>query len=92
MSILLLGGHERMCNEYLTIGKKHGHKIKNYPKLPPRFTKSIGSPDVIVLFTNTVSHKMMCSAVKQAKKKSIPVLRCTTGSVTSLEETLQELK
>lgn len=30
--------------------------------------KSLGTPDLMVLFTNTVSHKMVLSAVNEAKK------------------------
>lgn len=92
MSIVLVGGHERMEDEYKIIGNRHGHKIKVFTQMPPRFEKSIGLPDAIVLFTSTVSHKMVLTAVKEARKKKIPVLRCHTSSGSSLEETLRQLK
>lgn len=91
MSIVLVGGHDRMHDEYKAIGGKHGHRIKVFTQMPPRFNKSIGEPDVIVLFTSTVSHKMVLTAVKEAKKKNIPVIRCGTSSGNSLEETLKQL-
>ena len=91
MSIVLIGGHERMQEEYKTIGHKHGHKIKVFTYLTARFEKSIGEPDAIVLFTSTVSHKMVHTAVREAKKKKIPVLRCHTSSGNSLSETLKQL-
>lgn len=92
MSIVLVGGHDRMQEEYKTIGDKHGHKIKVFTQMPPRFDKSIGAPDAIVLFTSTVSHKMVLTAVKEAKKKRIPIVRCHTSSGNSLEETLKQLR
>lgn len=92
MSIVLVGGHERMQDEYKMIGNKHGHKIKVFTQMTPRFDKSIGAPDAIVLFTSTVSHKMVLTAVKEAKKKGIPIVRCHTSSGNSLEETLRKLK
>lgn len=91
MSIVLVGGHDRMQDEYKTIGDKHGHKIKVFTQMPARFDKSIGMPDAIVLFTSTVSHKMVHTAIKEAKKKRIPVMRCHTSSSNSLEETLKKL-
>lgn len=91
MSIVLVGGHERMHDEYKTIGIKLGHKIKIFTRLPARFEKTIGEPDVIVLFTSTVSHKMVNTAVKEAKKKKIPVVRCHTSSGNSLVETLTQI-
>ncbi|MFZ5989039.1 MAG: DUF2325 domain-containing protein [Bacillota bacterium] len=92
MSIVLVGGHERMQDEYREIGDKHGHRIKVFTHMPARFSKSIGLPDAIVLFTNTVSHKMVLTAVREAKKKKIPVMRCHTSSGNSLEEALKQLK
>jgi len=92
LSIVLIGGHDRMHDEYKTIGIEHGHRIKVFTQMTPRFEKSIGTPDAIVLFTSTVSHKMMHAAVKEAKKQRIPVIRCHTSSGNSLKETLKQLK
>lgn len=91
MSIVLVGGHDRMYDEYKGIGDKYGHRIKIFTHMTARFDKSIGDPDIIVLFTNTVSHKMVNTAVKEAKKKKIPVIRCHTSSGNMLEETLKQL-
>lgn len=92
MSIVLVGGHDRMHDEYKEVGNKHGYKMKIFTQMPSRFNKSIGKPDAIVLFISTVSHKMVLTATKEAKRKSIPILRCYTSSRNSLEETLIKLK
>ncbi|WP_333638115.1 DUF2325 domain-containing protein [Tissierella praeacuta] len=92
MSIVLVGGHDRMHDEYKEVCNKHGYKMKIFTQMPSRFNKSIGQPDAIVLFTNTVSHKMVLVAIKEAKRKSIPIFRCHTSSRSSLEETLMKLK
>lgn len=91
MSVVLVGGHDRMQDEYKIIGDKHGCKVKVFTQMPARFNKSIGSPDAIILFTATVSHKMLLTAVKEAKKKKIPVFRCHTSSGNSFDETLKQL-
>ena len=92
MSIVLVGGHDRMHNQYKGIAGKRGHRIKVFTQITSRFDKSIGSPDVIVLFTSTVSHKMVHIAVKEAKRKNIPLLRCHNSSGSSLEETIKQLE
>ncbi|CAK7077580.1 DUF2325 domain-containing protein [Tissierella carlieri] len=92
MCIVLVGGHDRMHDDYREIGDKHGYKMKIFTQMPSRFNKNIGEPQAIVLFTNTVSHKMALTATKEAKRKKIPILRCHTSSKNSLEETLLQLK
>ena len=92
MSIVLVGGHDRMHDEYKGICSKRGHRIKVYTQMPARFDKVIGNPEGIVLFTGTVSHKMIDIAVKEAKRKKIPIHRCHCSSATSLVGALQELE
>lgn len=92
MSIVIIGGHDRMHQEYKGICSKRGHRVKVYTQMPAKFGKAIGTPDGIVLFTSTVSHQMIHVAVKEAKRKNIPVFRCHTSSGTSLDELLPELE
>jgi len=92
MSIVVIGGHDRMHSEYLGICSKRGHRVKVYTQMPARLGKVIGTPDGIVLFTSTVSHQMINIAVKEAKRKKIPVFRCHNSSGTSLEGLLHELE
>lgn len=92
MSIVLVGGHDRMQDEYKEICYSRGHRVKVYTQMPARFDKAIGSPDSIVLFTSTVSHKMMLTAVKEAKKKKINIVRSHSSSASSLMELLKQLE
>lgn len=92
MSIILIGGHDRMQNHYKGICSGRGHQLKVYTQMPPRFDKVIGQPDGIVLFTATVSHSMIRTAMKEAKKKNIPILRSHNSSGASLEELLLQLE
>ena len=92
MSIVLVGGHDRMHSEYTGICSKRGHRVKVYTQMPAKFGKAIGTPDGIVLFTSTVSHQMIHAAVKEAKRKKIPVFRSHSSSGTSLEGLLRELE
>ena len=86
MSIVIIGGHDRMVRQYETICKKHNCKAKIFTQMPSCLNKKIGNPDLVVLFTNTVSHKMVRCAVSEAKNKNIearkatPAARCAARS------------
>lgn len=91
MSIVLIGGHDRMHENYRQVCKNYNCNIKIYTQLPARFDKVIGNPDRIVLFTSTVSHKMARTAVSQARRKKIPVIRSHSSSTAALKELLDQL-
>ena len=57
MSVVIIGGNECMVCQYEKICKKHGCKAKVFVKEKSGFSKQIGNPDLMILFTNTVSHK-----------------------------------
>lgn len=90
MSILLLGGHERMENIYKRQGKDRGYKLKVMCKNKSGFTKRIGNPDVIIIFTNTISHKMVMAAEDVAKKKKLTVIRSHNSSKFAFENILDD--
>ncbi len=90
MSIVIVGGNERMEREYVDICGKYGCKAKVFTKESGSFKKQIGSPDLLVVFTNTVSHKMVISASQEAKKRRVPIAHLRTGSVSALSELLLE--
>lgn len=88
MSIVIIGGNERMERQYKDICKKHKCKAKVFTKMAGNLKEQIGSPDMIVLFTNTVCHKMVRCAVAEAERCNANIIRCHTSSSTALEEIL----
>ena len=90
MSVVIVGGNECMVCTYQNICKKYGCKAKVFPKEKSSLKKKIGTPDLLILFTNTVSHKMMLSAMQEAKRNHIPVARIHTSSANALNATLAE--
>jgi ABC-type uncharacterized transport system substrate-binding protein len=91
VSIVLIGGHERMHELYKEVCREQGHSLKVFTTMPARLEKAIGQPSAIVLFTNTVSHSMVNLAVKTAKKRKIPVVRAHSSSKDSLATALRSL-
>ena len=90
MSIVIIGGHDRMVRQYETICKKHNCKAKIFTQMSASMDKQMGTPDLFILFTNTVSHKMVKTAVDEAKRKHVEVVRCHTSSGSALENILKE--
>lgn len=90
MSVVIVGGHDRMVSRYKQICKLYHCKSKVFTQIPGRFKEQIGCPDLIILFTNTVSHKMIVSATQQAGKLGIDIARSHTSSAESLKEILSE--
>ena len=90
MSVVIVGGHDRMVSQYVKICKSFNCKAKVFTQMTADFGKQIGAPDLLVLFTSTVSHKMIRTAVDGAKGSRTEVVRCHTSSKTALEEILQE--
>ena len=90
MSVVIIGGNERMERQYQQICKTYGYKAKVFTKEASSLKRKIGQPDLLVVFTNTVSHKMVHSAVTEAKSKDIHIVRAHSSSASSLNAVLQE--
>ena len=80
MSVVIVGGNERMAAQYEGICKEHGCKAKVFTKENGSLKRKLGSPDLLILFISTVSHKMVISVTQEAKKNQIPVARIHTSS------------
>lgn len=90
MSVVIVGGNERMTTQYETVCKEHGCRAKVFTKENGSLKKKLGSPDLLILFISTVSHKMVLSVTQEAKRNNIPVARIHTSSVTALRAALAE--
>ncbi|EOS60995.1 hypothetical protein C815_00721 [Firmicutes bacterium M10-2] len=89
MSVVIVGGNECMERQYKELCKKYECKAKVYPKTKSNM-KSIGQPDLLVLFTNTVSHKMVRCALNAVKGYNIPIVRCHSSSANALKGILEQ--
>lgn len=89
MSIVIIGGHDRMVCQYKKICKNYQCKAKVFTQMAAGMDKQIGKPDLLVLFTNTVSHKMIKCAVDEARRSDIEIVRCHTSSGSALTEILE---
>lgn len=90
MSVVIIGGHDRMTCIYKNICKQHCCKAKVFTQMPSNLKNMIGNPDLLVLFTSTVSHKMVNSAVKNCEKSGVKIVRSHSSSASALKNILCE--
>ncbi len=84
MRVVIIGGNECMNCLYKDICSSYGCKAKVFTKMRDGMKNQIGNPDLIILFTNTVSHKMVQFALSEAKRYNTPVARCHSSSASAL--------
>lgn len=89
MSIVIVGGNECMTRRYMDICKEYKCTAKVYPKMTSGL-KNIGTPDILVLFTSTVSHKMIQCALAETKNRNIKIARSHSSSASALKSILDE--
>lgn len=88
MSVVIIGGNECMTRQYIELCSEYNCKAKVFPKKNSSL-KNIGRPDLLVLFTNTVSHKMVRCALNEVKSKNTKIIRSHSSSMYSLKNILE---
>ena len=88
MSVVIVGGNECMTRQYINLCGEYKCKAKVYSKMTSGL-KNIGTPDLLVLFTNTVSHKMVRCALSEAKGSNTCVVRSHSSSMAALKSILE---
>ena len=90
MSVVIIGGNERMERQYTDICARYGHKAKVFTKEAGSVAKKLGRADLLIIFTGTVSHKMMISAVDEVKRVGTKIARTHSSSAAALHTLLAE--
>lgn len=90
MNIVIVGGNDCMHCQYKQICKEYGCKCKVFTQCPANFQNQIGSPEMIVVFTGTVAHKMLKCACKQAEKTGTPIRYAHSSGAVALREALTQ--
>lgn len=91
MSLVILGGLDRLKRDYTNTGKKFGFRVKTFSQRVPDFAKRLRNVGAIVLFTGRVSHAMANDVFRIARELNIPLVRIKNSGVSGLEDGLKEL-
>jgi hypothetical protein len=78
--------------QYKDICKEYGCAAKVFAKTKVNLDGMIGQPDLIVLFTNPVSHEMVKIAKKRAAKSNIALVQSHCGSGQALRDILTKVQ
>ncbi len=89
MSVVIVGGNECMERRYIDLCKSYDCKTKVYTKHNCSM-RNIGSPDLLILFMNTMSHKMLNVVTNEIKGEKTVVCKCGSSSVSALRGVLEE--
>ncbi len=87
MSVVIIGGHDRMvCVSIRKFVNLTNVKAKVFTPDVCRFwTSRLVDPDLCILFTNTVSRTKWYDAVDEAEKKKFKIVVATQAAVNSIE-------
>lgn len=77
-----------MERKYKELCKSYNCKVKVFTKMEGTLRDKIGSPDLLVLFTGTLSHKMLRCALSETKNRDMKIARAQSASITSLKNIL----
>ena len=90
MSVVVVGGNDRMAARYKEICGNYNCKAKIFTQMPADFENKLGTPDLVVLFTNTCSHKMANKVNQKAEKSSFTVAKIHNASANALKSVLEQ--
>ncbi len=85
MSVVIVGGNECMERQYKDLCRQYQCRAKVYTKAEGMSSK-VSTPDLLVLFTGTMSHKML----QGVKGKNTIIARSHSSSMAALRGILQQ--
>jgi hypothetical protein len=78
-----------MVHQYKDICKEYDCKVKVYTQSKCNLEDSLGNPDLIILFTNPVSHEMAQITRRSAARRDITLVQSHCGSGSALRAILR---
>lgn len=90
MSVVILGGNECMERRYRELCESYQCQSKIFTRPAGGLRNKLGSPDLTIFFTNTMSHKMVQGALSELKGRGTIIERCHTSSLSALRGILDK--
>lgn len=86
----LVGGMDRLRNEYISAAKEMGVDLKVFTGKERSIKNQLGDLDVMILFTGKVSHSARQEAVRHAKSNNIPLHMMHSSGVSALRKCFED--
>ncbi len=89
MSVVIVGGNDCMIRKYKELCEQYKCSAKVFTHMKTDLKRKIGTPDLLVLFTGTISHKMVRCAINETKGLPTQIERSHSSSVSALKNILE---
>ena len=89
MSVVIIGGNECMERQYKDLCEEYSCLAKVFTNMSGGLRNKIGSPDLLVLFTSTMSHKMLHCALSETRGGNTVIARSHSSSMAALKNILE---
>ena len=89
MSVVIIGGNECMERQYKDLCEEYSCRAKVFTKMSGGLRNKIGSPDLLVLFTSTMSHKMLHCALSETRGGNTVIAHSHSSSMAALKNILE---
>ena len=90
MSVVIVGGNERMERRYIDLCENYRCQAKVFTKPRGGLRDKLGCPDLMIFFTDTMSHKMLNGAMCELKGQNTIIEHCPSSSVSALRKVLEK--
>lgn len=90
MSVVIVGGNERMERRYKDLCESYRCQAKVFTKPRGGLRDKLGSPDLMIFFTDTMSHKMLNGAISELKGQDTIIEHCRSSSLSALKTVLEK--
>ena len=90
MNVVIVGGNECMVRQYMNLCQNYQCQAKVFCKMCNALKDKVGNPGLMVLFTNTASHKMVKCALNEVRNSETVVERCHSSSLSALRRILDK--
>ena len=90
MSVVIVGGNECMTRRYIDLCSNYNCNAKVFCKMRDGLKNKLGSPELLILFTNTTSHKMVKCALSEIKGADTVIERYHSSSISALKGILDK--
>lgn len=90
MSVVIVGGNECMERRYRELCESYRCQAKVFTKPRGGLKGKLGSPDLTIFFTSTMSHKMLLGAMSELSGQNTIIEHCKTSSLSALRGVLEK--
>ncbi len=92
MSIVLLGGMDRLERHYVNEAKRKGVRLKVFTKPTKDLSRRIGKVDAVIIFTDKISHSTKREIIDFARSKGVPFFMYHSCGLCTFRKCLDCLK